>query len=79
MEKFLPKYVNTDLDLPTEYHYEFGMFLNILSWKVNWSDITYSSVDLDVADIKLILARNYDISLIKFDFPAIKHWEIDAN
>ena len=41
MEQFLPQYVNTDLKLPTEYHYEFGMFLDILTWKVDWTDITY--------------------------------------
>ena len=41
MEQFLPKYVNTDLKMPTEYHYEFGMFLDILTWKVDWTDIAY--------------------------------------
>jgi len=79
MEKFLPRYVNTDLKLPTEYSYEFGMFLDILSWKVDWTNITYSAVDLDVRDIKLNLTRGFDKGLLKFDFPAVKHWEIDAN
>jgi hypothetical protein len=78
MEQFLPKYVNTDLKLPTEYHYEFGMFLDILTWKVDWSDISYKQVNLDVKDIKFNLTRGYDLSLIKVDFPAIKNWEIDA-
>ena len=79
MEMFLPKYVNNDLDLPTEYHYEFGMFLDILTWKVHWTNITYKKVDLDIADVYINLTRGYDLSLIKVDFPAIKSWEIDAN
>jgi hypothetical protein len=78
MEQFLPKYVNTDIKLPEEYHYEFGMFLDILTWKVDWTDITYTEVTLDVADVKFNLTRGYDVSLIKVDFPAIKKWEIDA-
>lgn len=78
MEQFLPKYVNTNLNMPTEYHYEFGMFLDILTWKVDWTDISYKEVNLDVADVKLNFTRGYDLSLIKVDFPAIKAWEIDA-
>jgi hypothetical protein len=78
MKRFLPQYVNTDLNLPTEYHYEFGLFLDILSYEVDWTNITYTDIDLDVEDIKLELTRGYDLSLIKFDFPAVKSWEIDA-
>jgi hypothetical protein len=54
------------------------MFLDILTWKVTWTNITYEQATLDISDIKLQLTRGYDISLIKVDFPAIKHWEIDA-
>lgn len=66
------------MNLPTEYHYEFGLFLDILSYEVDWTNITYTDIDLDVEDIKLELTRGYDLSLIKFDFPAVKSWEIDA-
>ena len=48
MADFLPKYVNTDLNLPTEYHYEFGLFLEILSYEIDWTNITYTKIDLDV-------------------------------
>lgn len=78
MSDFLPEYVNADLNLPTEYHYEFGLFLDILSYQVDWTNITYSNIDLDVDDIKLEFTKNYEISLMKFDFPAVKSWEIDA-
>jgi hypothetical protein len=54
------------------------MFLDILTWKVDWTDITYKEVTLDVADVKFNLTRGYDKSLIKVDFPAIKQWEVDA-
>ena len=29
MEKFLPHYINFDANLPTHYHYDFGVFFNL--------------------------------------------------
>jgi len=78
MTKFLPNYVNHELPLPKNYHYEFGLFFDMLSYTIDWTDITYTDIDLDVKDVKLELSRGYDLSLIKFDFPAVKKWEIDA-
>lgn len=66
------------MPLPNTYHYEFGLFFDLLSYAVDWTDITYSDIDLDVGDVKLELTRGYDLSLVKFDFPAVKKWEIDA-
>ena len=79
MERFLPNYVNHKLPLPESYHYEFGLFFDMLSYTIDWTNITYTDIDLDVKDVKLELTRGYDLSLIKFDFPAVKKWEIDAN
>ncbi len=53
MEEFLPHYINVDLDLPQTYHYEFGLFFNLLQWKITWTDIEWSNVDLDIADVKI--------------------------
>jgi hypothetical protein len=78
LQKFLPKYVNEGLKMPDHYHFEFGLLHDLLTWKIDWTDITYTPVDLDIEDVKFELTRGYDISLIKFDFPAIKHWEVDA-
>ena len=78
MQKFLPTYVNHELPLPDTYHYEFGLFFDLFSYTVDWTDIEYTDIDLDVADVKLELTRGFDLSLIKFDFPAVKKWEIDA-
>ena len=78
MKKFLPQYVNHELPLPDKYHYEFGLFFDLLSYTVDWTNITYTDIDLDVSEVKLELTRGYDLSLIKFDFPAVKKWEIDA-
>ena len=78
MEEFLPHYINVDLDLPKSYHYEFGLFFNLLQWKIDWTDIEYSNVDLDIADIEIELSRSFDKALMNVKFPAVKHWEIDA-
>ena len=79
MQKFLPHYFNTDLNLPKEYKYEFGMFFDFYSYKVEWTNITYTAADLDIKDVKVILSKGAGIPLIKVDFPALKKWEIDAN
>ena len=42
MEFFLPHYINVDLNLPTEYHYTFGLFFNLLVWDIHWTHIKYS-------------------------------------
>ena len=78
MTNFLPNYVNHELPLPKNYHYEFGLFFDMLSYTIDWTDITYTDIDLDVKDVKLELTRGYDLSLVRFDFPAVKKWEIDA-
>jgi len=78
MEEFLPHYINVDMKLPQSYHYEFGLFFNLLQWKITWTDIEYSNVDLDIADVEISLTRSFDKSLISVKFPAIKHWEIDG-
>lgn len=54
------------------------MGLGMLSWKFKWENITYTTPELDVQDIQLKLVRSYDKPQIKFDFPAVKLWEIHA-
>jgi len=49
MEEFLPRYINNDLDLPSEYSYNFSVLFGLLNWQVDWSDIQY---DLGVFDIR---------------------------
>jgi hypothetical protein len=78
MDKFLPNYIEHDLNLPSSFHYELPMPLDFLSWKIDWTDIVYDTPTLDIKDVKLELTRGYDLGLIKVDFPALKKWEIDA-
>jgi len=41
--KFLPEYINHDLDiLPREYEFEFGLFFEFLTWHFRYTDIKYS-------------------------------------
>ena len=65
--------------LPTSYHYDFHILFGLLHYKFDWTDITYSNADLDIADVDIKLQRNFDKSLLNVQFPAIKHWEIDAH
>ena len=75
MELFLPTYFNNDLDLPTEFHYNFTVFWE--TWIIDRTDITYKAADLDIKDIKIHLTNHFG-PLIIVDFPAIESSEIDA-
>ena len=63
---------------PKHFHYEILPKWGVLGWIIDWTDITYSDIDLDVEDVKIELTEGYDFPLMKVDFPAIKDWEIDA-
>lgn len=78
MEEFLPHYINVDYKFPEEFHYQFNLFFNLLQYKIHWTNITYTEADLDISDVKIDLTRGEDHSLMKVEFPAIKHWEISA-
>ena len=77
LTKFLPKYLNIDLELPQEYHYEYDSKI-YLDWQVDWTDIVYSEIDLKMEDVKFKLTEQFEHGLVMFDFPALKHWEITA-
>jgi hypothetical protein len=79
MAAFFPHYLNVDLQLPKEYHYTVGLFLDFLSYKIDWTDITYDSADLDIQDTKIHFTRGYDLSLLNVVCPAVKSWKISAN
>ena len=78
MQEFLPHYINVDANLPETYHYEFGMFYNLLQWRVTWTDIEYTTADLDIADVQINLSANLDRPVLSVKFPAIKRWQINA-
>lgn len=79
MEEFLPHYINFDFDLPKQYHYEFGLFFNLLQWKIDWKDVNYTQAEFNIADVKVDLTRHNGLPSVSFEFPAIKHWEINAD
>jgi hypothetical protein len=79
MEKFLPHYVDADLNLPKEYKFDIEFFLDILSWHYKWTNIKYSNINMDIRDVKIQFTNRYDKALLNIDFPAIKLWEISAH
>lgn len=78
MEYFLPHYINVDAKLPDHYHYGFGMFFDLIRWEFDWTNIRYSQADLDISGVNIEMVETPDKHMVKVDFPAIKHWEIDA-
>ena len=52
--------MNFDVNLPHEYHNHFNIFFETFRMGLDWENITYSEVDLDIADVKLELKRQYD-------------------
>ena len=72
MQKFLPHYFNDDINFPTEYEFDFGLYFNFLTWHFLWTNIEYTNAKLDVKDIKLELTNGFDIGLIKVNMPLIE-------
>lgn len=78
MSKFLPHFLTSDYELPKEWEYDFGFFADFLTYHVGFSNITYGSPKLDIANITFEVTRDFDRPLITADFPAIKEWFISA-
>lgn len=78
MSQFLPRYINHDLNLPTEYSYEFSLFFELLVWKYHWKNIQYNQGQFDFDDVHLYLERKNGEPLLTFDFPTLKSWKISA-
>ena len=70
--------MNFDVNLPHEYNNKFNLFFDSFRVSLDWNNITYSDVDLDIADIQLQLKRQYDKQVVSMKFPALKHWEVNA-
>lgn len=45
---------------------------------IEWYDIVYEPIKLDVSSIKFEIQEIDGFKVIYFDFPAIKHWQIEA-
>lgn len=80
-ERYLPNYFNVDLEIPEQYYYHFDSSVtDSLDWSISWTDIQYSNFDLDMEDVvfELSEAKVMHHSLIKFDFPALRFFEISG-
>ena len=81
-ERFLPIYFNVDLEIKEEYDYKFNSSLTkSLNWEILWTNISYTEFDLHMDDVVIEFTNiSYGLDdyeyLVKFDFPALKHWEI---
>jgi len=60
MQNFFPHYLNVDYDLPKTYSYEVDMFFDLLTWDVEWTNITYAKAELDIKDIMTKFIRHND-------------------
>jgi len=79
MGKFLPEVINTGL-FPTNYTYGIGMpWIDELKYHFNWTNITYSTDNLHLKDVDLLIVRKDDDPYIKVSFPAFKEWSVKAN
>ena len=79
MESFLPHYFNFDMNFPSEYHYHFSTFFDMIAWEFDWNNIKYSHAELDIADTVVAFEDHIDQHVLRVRFPAVKHWEISAN
>lgn len=82
MAQFLPHYINTDLQLPTEFNFDFGLgdyLWGLFKYHLEWTDVKYDQGTWDFVDVIVSISRKLNVPLIRVKFPAIKKWEITAN
>ena len=51
MARFLPRYVEYDMNLPSELNYRYNAGLGLLDWNFKWTNITYMKPELDILDV----------------------------
>ena len=61
LEDFLPHYWNSDMTFPDSLHYEFGTFFYLFKYTLDWTDIKFSEIDMDIKDVKI------DLQNVHFD------------
>ena len=86
MQRFLPYWVNYDMNLPTEASWEFHLLFEWLSYHFKWTDIKYSKFDLNVreTEVDIVEIEKHIFSkdmrhALHIEFPMIKHFEISAH
>jgi len=79
MQRFFPHYFNADINFPREYEFDFGLYVDFLTWHFKWSNIQYTQAQLDIQDVKVLVTRGYDRGLLKVDLPLLENWEITAH
>ena len=77
--RYLPTYVNSGLNLPRNYTYEYNSYIPGFSWAIDYQDIVYTDFDLNMSEVKFELTRMEDkMGNINMDFPALHYWAISA-
>ena len=83
LAKFLPRYIDQSLQKPTQLNYTFPGPLGIKFFDTHflWTDIKYSPIDLKFNEVKfdIIPAEDGKSGLLHVDFPALKHFTINAS
>lgn len=51
--RFIGHLFEVDIGLPKEYTYEYKTVIPGFEWNITWSDITYSTFDLDMSNLVL--------------------------
>ena len=48
MQEFFPSYFVTDVNLPTEFHYQINFLWDYATWNIDWTDIHYDKPEFDI-------------------------------
>lgn len=80
LQDLAPKRLLIDMNLPENYTFAWNTQIPGLEWDITFQDIKYHPIELDMTVITVDLEPGYDgDGLLRFDFPALKHWQITAH
>lgn len=78
-EKYLPNYVESSIDMPKNFTYEYNTWVPGMSFAIDWEDISYTDFDLHMEEVSFELTREINqFGAINMKFPAIHHLTIQA-
>ena len=79
MQSFLPHYLNYDMVRPQELKYTFSDYMEWYTWNIEFHKIDFDVGEFDFYDTAIRFVTDVpDIPRLDIDFPALKHWKMDA-
>ena len=77
LQKFLPHYLEYDLDLSKKTEWDLSMLMGFWTYHFIFENVRYDIPNLDLYDTKFRFTNMFDHPMLKVNCPALKSWKIE--